>query len=203
MHHCAVCQKSFSRKQHYDRHLNSSHHELRMNSIETLHKCNNCGKSFSFLNGVYKHKKMCKPIEVQSPTESREVVQETEEHPPNEIAELREEIAVLREEIAQLRSKSASQRVSSSRRKWKPVEREQIAIKQDNKCNRCKATLSMYFHIDHKTALQYGGLDDTENLQALCYECHIQKSILENRARDRIQDAIHVILNEEATLHHS
>lgn len=210
MHHCAICEKSFCSKRNLEKHLRGDRHHAHVQSQGHTYDCH-CGRGFIHISSMYRHRRTC-TIRPNNNTQDTMVENsdqvEQQNDPPNEIAELREEIAELREEIAQLRSKNndvptAVQRVSSGRRKWKPAEREQIAIKQDNKCNRCQATLSMYFHIDHKTALQYGGLDDAENLQALCYECHIQKSILENRARDRIQDAIHVILNEEATLHHS
>ena len=228
-HQCDICSLNFTCARNLRDHLKSNRHKRREENKKDGYECV-CGKVYKYRQSCYHHKKTCTLVnppvsdvntqiqEMRNAIAEENNTQDTmvensdqveqQNDPPNEIAELREEIAVLREEIAQLRSKNndvptAVQRVSSGRRKWKPAEREQIAIKQDNKCNRCQATLSMYFHIDHKTALQYGGLDDTENLQALCYECHIQKSILENRARDRIQDAIHVILNEEATLHHS
>jgi 5-methylcytosine-specific restriction endonuclease McrA len=46
-------------------------------------------------------------------------------------------------------------------------------------------------------ALQYGGTDDEQNLQALCCECHAKKSIIENKKRESIKKAIDFIINQE------
>lgn len=57
---CNICSISFSRKQHYDRHLNSNKHALRVSSPQTLHICEQCSRSFSFSSGLYKHRKRCR-----------------------------------------------------------------------------------------------------------------------------------------------
>ena len=80
------------------------------------------------------------------------------------------------------------------RKKLSKKTREEVATRQENKCNQCQVTLTKYYQIDHKTALQYGGTDEFDNLQALCCECHAEKSVLENQHRKEIQEAIHSIL---------
>jgi len=62
----------------------------------------------------------------------------------------------------------------------------------------CHAKMSKYFNIDHIVALQYGGTNEIDNLQALCCECHMKKSVLENKARGRIKEAILTIMKEQA-----
>ena len=45
---------------------------------------------------------------------------------------------------------------------------------------------------------KYGGTNEIDNLQALCCECHMKKSVLENKARGRIKEAILTIMKEQA-----
>ena len=51
-------------------------------------------------------------------------------------------------------------------------------------------------NIDHKIGVQFGGTNDIDNLQALCLECHSEKTIKEIRKRKKIFDAIQHILSE-------
>jgi len=80
------------------------------------------------------------------------------------------------------------------RRKLSKDIRQEVANRQENKCNKCASNLSKYYQIDHITGLQFGGTDEFDNLQALCCECHAEKSILENQHRKEIQEAIRTIL---------
>ena len=80
------------------------------------------------------------------------------------------------------------------RRRLNKYTRQEVANRQENKCNKCASNLSKYYQIDHITGLQFGGTDEFDNLQALCCECHAEKSILENQHRKEIQEAIQTIL---------
>ena len=72
--------------------------------------------------------------------------------------------------------------------------RRNIIESQQNKCNTCSSELSDYYEIDHIIAMQFGGTDELNNLQALCCECHARKSRTENKKRQQIKDAIYAII---------
>ena len=65
-----------------------------------------------------------------------------------------------------------------SKRKLSKSLRYDIAWHQDHKCRACGMKLPRSFQIDHIKALEDGGLDVAENLQALCAQCHAEKSYL-------------------------
>lgn len=52
----------------------------------------------------------------------------------------------------------------------------QIGATQSWKCNVCLEQLKSTFQIDHITPLCMGGTNAENNLQALCVECHAQKT---------------------------
>ena len=61
--------------------------------------------------------------------------------------------------------------------------RIEIAYRQQYACNHCKLfPIPPDFHVDHIVELQDGGQDIASNLQALCTQCHSQKTRL-NRLR--------------------
>ena len=61
--------------------------------------------------------------------------------------------------------------------------RIEIAYSQQYKCNACGLfPIPPDFHVDHIIALEDGGQDIAENLQALCVSCHSEKTRL-NRLR--------------------
>jgi len=61
--------------------------------------------------------------------------------------------------------------------------RIEIAYRQNYACNHCKLfPIPPDFHVDHIIELQDGGQDIAENLQALCPQCHSEKTRL-NRLR--------------------
>lgn len=62
------------------------------------------------------------------------------------------------------------------RRRLTPLQRLRIAYEQKYLCNQCKILLEPIFHIDHKVALSQGGSNNLYNLQALCLNCHINKT---------------------------
>jgi hypothetical protein len=62
--------------------------------------------------------------------------------------------------------------VSDSKKKY-------IASKQGWKCRECSELLPATFEVDHIKRLQHGGTNDIDNLQALCPNCHRNKTMLE------------------------
>ena len=52
----------------------------------------------------------------------------------------------------------------------------QIGASQSWKCNNCYDQLKSTFHIDHIIPICRGGTNVEDNLQALCVECHAQKT---------------------------
>jgi predicted restriction endonuclease len=88
------------------------------------------------------------------------------------------------------------QKSRDKRKKISKDMRQHIVNKQENTCGICKLVLTPYFEMDHIIGLQFGGTDDEANLMALCRDCHAKKSITENQRRDKIKDAIQIILRE-------
>ena len=73
-------------------------------------------------------------------------------------------------------------------------ERELIADSQKSQCKLCESALPEYYHIDHIIALQFGGSNAFDNLQAICAGCHNHKTILETKNAKRIKEAIYGII---------
>lgn len=62
------------------------------------------------------------------------------------------------------------------KRKLTPADKKRIASKQNWKCKKCRKTLPARYHIDHIREFAKGGSDLDENLQALCPNCHADKT---------------------------
>ena len=60
--------------------------------------------------------------------------------------------------------------VSESKKKY-------VAAQQEWKCNECKMTLPSNYEVNHIIELQFGGSNHISNLEALCRNCHGQKTI--------------------------
>ena len=76
--------------------------------------------------------------------------------------------------VAAPRGKSGSKRsVSETKKKY-------VASAQQWRCNGCTEMLDHTFEIDHRLRLEYGGTNDTDNLIALCRNCHGKKTAAEN-----------------------
>lgn len=74
---------------------------------------------------------------------------------------------------------------SSKRKRYTDIFRRQVAASQQWKCANCQALLSAYFEIDHIEPLWRGGSNERHNLNALCSNCHSEKTCLEAaRIRD-------------------
>jgi len=69
--------------------------------------------------------------------------------------------------------KSTKRCVSETKKKY-------VASLQNWTCNKCKQQLSAWYEVDHKTRLEYGGTNELSNLEALCRECHGEKTAMEN-----------------------
>jgi hypothetical protein len=217
-YHCTKCNKYFVRNDLYQKHLHTKLHNKESSFYESGLTCK-CGKTYSHVQSLNRHKHTCKYLNPPS-------VEECLEGSKTELVKMKAEILRQQNIIEALESKckdlekkldkkSTSTQLEKrcerlearleerktvitirhqGRRKLSQKTREEVAARQENKCNQCQVTLTKYYQIDHKTALQYGGTDEFENLQALCCECHAEKSVLENQHRKEIQEAIHSIL---------
>ena len=75
------------------------------------------------------------------------------------------------------------------RKTWNSVVVNEILLKQNRQCNICETPLTVLrYEMDHTHALADGGQDHPGNLQALCLECHTDKSQRENVARRLARD---------------
>ena len=70
-------------------------------------------------------------------------------------------------------SKSNKRSVSETKKKF-------VASQQNWKCNKCEQKLNHTFEVDHVLRLENGGTNEVTNLEALCRECHGQKTAFEN-----------------------
>lgn len=58
------------------------------------------------------------------------------------------------------------------------TKKKYVASNQDWKCNKCGCKLSASFEVDHKVDLQFGGNNHVDNLEALCRNCHGEKTAM-------------------------
>ena len=68
-------------------------------------------------------------------------------------------------------------------RKTSECTKKQVAAGQRWTCGHCSRILSSSFEVDHTIPLWKGGADAVGNLQALCSNCHSQKSQKESQER--------------------
>jgi 5-methylcytosine-specific restriction endonuclease McrA len=207
---CEHCKKQFTTVNHFKRHLLSNSHKLRTSSEKNNLVFCSCSKSFTTRSALYRHRKDCSVyINTKNATQSDpneqtlqlpQTLRKENEEIREVITEMREEISELKSKVNKLEGKSTNNFtiVQQGRRKVNKNIRNELIIKQDNKCNHCNNVLSQYYQVDHITALQYGGTDEFDNLQALCCECHAKKSSIENVVRDKIRNAIVDIIKTES-----
>jgi hypothetical protein len=69
--------------------------------------------------------------------------------------------------------KSTKRSVSETKKKF-------VAARQNWRCGRCTKQLPAWFEVDHKTRLEHGGSNHVDNLEALCRDCHGEKTAIEN-----------------------
>jgi hypothetical protein len=63
--------------------------------------------------------------------------------------------------------------VSETKKKW-------VASQQNWSCAKCSTQLQAHFEVDHKIRLEHGGTNHVDNLEALCRNCHGEKTSIEN-----------------------
>jgi 5-methylcytosine-specific restriction endonuclease McrA len=77
------------------------------------------------------------------------------------------------------------QRSKCQKRAYSTTHRIEIAYKCKYKCNMCDIMLPSTFEVDHIVELQDGGKDEYSNLQALCCNCHAEKTRANVLRRDK------------------
>jgi 5-methylcytosine-specific restriction endonuclease McrA len=69
------------------------------------------------------------------------------------------------------------------RKSWTNLQRNMVAHRQEWRCQVCSNLLPPMFLIDHLIPLHKGGADELNNLQALCANCHHDKTTMEILSR--------------------
>lgn len=190
---CEVCNMKFKTEKYFKAHLKSKRHLL-WSETKPLkqYKCE-CGKVFSHRQSLYLHKKSCTHIKMEGNGETLNTLMvEERKMYKEEISELKEENSRLKSKITEL-----SNLRTNTRRGISQHIRKEVISEQNDQCNKCNKQLTEYnVNIDHKIGVQFGGTNDLDNLQALCVECHSEKTIKERRNRKKIQNMIELILSE-------
>lgn len=65
---------------------------------------------------------------------------------------------------------------SKRKRTLTSADKKRIAANQGYKCKHCRETFGTVYHIDHIKPHSEGGSDRDSNLQALCPNCHAEKT---------------------------
>jgi len=68
----------------------------------------------------------------------------------------------------------------SSKRSVSETKKKYVASQQGWKCASCGDQLTHTFQVDHKIDLQFGGTNEVSNLDALCNNCHANKTAMNN-----------------------
>tara|TARA_Y100000817_G_C16772144_1_gene506600 strand:+ start:71 stop:616 length:546 start_codon:yes stop_codon:yes gene_type:complete len=66
----------------------------------------------------------------------------------------------------------------TSKRSVSETKKKFIASRQSWKCKSCQTQLDAAFEVNHIIALENGGTNHIDNLEALCRNCHGQKTML-------------------------
>ncbi|ANS04343.1 hypothetical protein [uncultured Mediterranean phage] len=69
---------------------------------------------------------------------------------------------------------------NGTKRSVSETKKKHVAASQNWRCAVCQAQLMASFEIDHKIALQDGGTNHVNNLEALCRNCHGEKTAKRN-----------------------
>jgi len=134
------------------------------------------------------HQKACKQkiTEKQSIEEEKnrlqnerdELVRSTDK---SELKDLKKQLVKSEEKYHQLVKTIKKQKIKVKKPAMTQRRRLTIAASQDWNCNKCSKKLSSCFEIDHIERWSESFDDSDENLQALCVECHWNKTAEENR----------------------
>ena len=114
----------------------------------------------------------------------------------NKNEELKVQLKLKIEENEKLKSNSFQPcKISQSifaRRSMTEPDRRLILEKQGNQCAGIDCKLSSMsghpYDIDHKVPIQFGGTDESNNLQALCTECHRKKTDFERTLKTVLEN---------------
>ena len=68
----------------------------------------------------------------------------------------------------------------ATKRSVSETKKKYVAAQQDWKCKHCGTQLTATFEVDHKIELQHGGSNHVTNLEALCRNCHGNKTMMTN-----------------------
>jgi len=77
------------------------------------------------------------------------------------------------------------------KRAYSTTHRIEIAYKSKYKCNKCDILLPPTFQVDHIIELCDGGTDTYDNLQALCPNCHAEKTRCNILRRHKIFEEVY------------
>jgi 5-methylcytosine-specific restriction endonuclease McrA len=69
---------------------------------------------------------------------------------------------------------------SNTKRSVSETKKKFVASRQNWKCKGCNCQLPAWFEVDHKVRLDRGGDNQINNLEALCPNCHREKTATEN-----------------------
>ena len=69
---------------------------------------------------------------------------------------------------------------NSTKRSVSETKKKYVAAEQNWRCAGCKQQLKATFEVDHKRDLRYGGTNHVSNLEALCRDCHGNKTMVSN-----------------------
>ena len=62
--------------------------------------------------------------------------------------------------------------------------RERVLIRDEFTCQRCKNSyIDEFLEVDHIYPLHLGGSENDENRQVICKDCHLEKTLQEERER--------------------
>jgi len=67
---------------------------------------------------------------------------------------------------------------NSTKRSVSETKKKYVASQQNWKCAKCGQQLSASFETHHKIDLQFGGTNHVNNLEALCRNCHGEKTMM-------------------------
>lgn len=204
---CNVCDIEFTCKQNLSRHNVTNRHKNMVSNTKKVYTCL-CGKFYAHQPSYYRHKKSCKykqPEEIETiftdvPLENKILsvvelkLEEQRKYYEEEMTKLKDDFQ--KQLVIIKKNNIPALFVQSNRQKVSVKLREEIVQTQSNRCNECNGIMSEHCQIDHKRALQFGGTHEKCNLQALCYECHIVKSKIENQARNEIWEAITPVIDK-------
>ena len=209
---CELCCISFKSPNYLQKHLLSKKHIDRQQQNVKLYTCV-CGKMYTSRNTCYVHRRTC-PVHKRSTmtveeqiAEMRNTIDEERERHELERSQLEldleekaKEITDVLSRLSQVEAKIKRQPTiiyqDNKRCKIPDQVRLDICTKQNGQCNGCDQVLGDFFQLDHIVALRFGGTNDDSNLQALCGQCHNEKSALESIHRLEIQEAVSTILEK-------